>query len=225
MPGIPLLAPLYPDPPYEYRGSRLAVATLEAAPGFEMPEGFEPVEPIGAVAVFADYPETTIGPYFEVVVLAPCTYGGEFGLYCPFIYVDTDDAMAAGREVWGFPKKIASIALAFDGDAVTARLERRGEELLVLEGSTPDELDPEVAGALAALPIFNRKVIPGPAAKEPDVESVTKVVLEATGHGAWSGTGTLRAAGELSAVFGSGGAVGISRSVVDSVLPPGERVR
>jgi len=223
MPGIPLASPLYPDPPYDYRGSVMLTALLDAPSPWALPAGLDaPDAPLTAI-VFATYPDTTIGPYHEVVVVTACSFEGAPGLYCPFIYVDTDDAMCAGREIWGFPKKLAEITLSVSGETVRGELSRRGEALAVVEGATPEALDPAAAAALGALPIFNHKRIPGAAAKEPDVDALTRVVLEIAALEASAGAGTAAGHGELAGLLGAGGAQ-LVRSVVDSVLPAGERV-
>lgn len=225
MPGMPLLASLYPDPPYEYRGSRLVTAAVTGSlrPGV-LPDGLDMAPDPMITVVFADYPDTTIGPYREAIVLVGCSYRGTVGLYCPFIYVDSDAALAAGREVWGFPKKFADIELDATGSTVRGRLSRLGSALLVLDGDAPEPTDPAVAGAAAALPIYNHKVVPGVAAREPDVDCLTEVRLEMTGREAWLGSGTLRTGGEVAQVLGEAGPVQLIRAVVDSVLPAGGRL-
>lgn len=45
-------------------------------------------------------------------------------MYVPFIYVDSDAAMASGREVGGYPKKIANIGMEQFGDEWRRRMER-----------------------------------------------------------------------------------------------------
>lgn len=223
MPGTPLLASLYPDPPYEYRDATLVTAAVTGPfPEGVLPHGLDmPPEPM-LTAVFADYPDTTVGPYREAIVLVGCSYRGTVGLYCPFIYVDSDAAMAAGREVWGFPKKFADIEVETTGSTVRARLSRGGSDLMVLEGDAAEATDPALGAA--ALPIYNHKLIPGAAAKEPDVDCLTEVRLEMSGHQAWMGSGTLRTGGEVARVLGDAGPVQFIRAVVDSVLPAGERL-
>jgi hypothetical protein len=80
--------------------------------------------------VFAKYGKGgTIDPYHEVVVGIPCIYGGQLAMYVAFIYVTTDDAMASGRELGGFPKKIADIRLESMGDQVVGTMTRGGDEI------------------------------------------------------------------------------------------------
>jgi acetoacetate decarboxylase len=222
MPGIPSVAPLYPDPPFEYRDARMIVAFVEGgAPTSVLPPHLEPTpDPIRFV-VFADYPDTTIGPYREVIVLVSAAHQGQAGLFCPLIYVTSDAALCAGREIWGFPKKLAEITVTVRGDEVRARLARGGHDLLVLDGETPERVASSAAD-LAALPIFNHKLIPGSAAKEPDVDVMTSVRLESSAREVWSGQGRLRAAGETAEVLGEPSAVQLLRTIGDAVLPAGE---
>jgi len=55
--------------------------------------------------VFAKYRGGTLAPYNEVVLGIPCLYKEQLAMYVPFIYVTTDDAMASGRELGGFPRR------------------------------------------------------------------------------------------------------------------------
>jgi acetoacetate decarboxylase len=223
MGGSPSIAPLYPFPPYEYHRSRMVTCFLEgAALGDVLPDGLQLPESPSRAVVFADYPDTTIGPYREVVVLISAEREGRPGMFCPLIYVDSDAALCAGREIWGFPKKLAHIEFEQEGDEVRAQLVRAGIELLSLSGSIEQRVDPTAFAALGALPLYNRKLIPGVAAKEADVDRLTQVHLEIVTHEATTGTGLLRAAGEAATVVGELTKITLLATVVDNVLPAGE---
>jgi acetoacetate decarboxylase len=47
----------------------------------------------------------------------------------PLIYVDNDAAMPGGREIGGWPKKMAKIELGRVGDEYRCTLERHGQRL------------------------------------------------------------------------------------------------
>jgi len=69
-----------------------------------------------AFATFAKYRENDqLGPYMEVIVNIPVLHKGQLSLYVPYIYVDTDAAMASGREYGGYPKKLAKIEMRHFG--------------------------------------------------------------------------------------------------------------
>ncbi len=223
MPGTPSLAPLYPDPPVEYREARLLVAVVDGgAPAGVLASGLEPGGAPMRAVIFADYPDTSIGPYREVVVLTSASFADTDGLFCPLIYVTSDAALCAGREIWGFPKKMAEIELETGDGETRARLVRASQELVVIEGSASEPAEPTAIGGLGASPIFNHKQIPAPTGKEPDVDTLTAVRIESVVHAAWTGTGVLRAAGEVATVLGETAPVTLIRSVSDMVLPAGE---
>lgn len=83
-----------------------------------------PALPGQAVAnlVFAKYRECDLGPYMEVIVSIPVLHNGEIYGYLPAIYVDTDSAMLAGRELGGYPKKIAQITMRNYGNMFLSHL-------------------------------------------------------------------------------------------------------
>ena len=220
MPGTPDVAPLYPDPPIHYRSARMAVALLDgAAPDALLPAGLTPGPAAMSALVFADYPDTDIGPYREVIVFMAASVGDAAGLFCPLIYVDSDAAMAAGREVWGFPKKLADISLDISGGRVEAALARHGVLLAALEGQATDAADPG-AGGMAALPVYNHKRIPDVAGGS-DVDLITVVHLEATTRESYAGAATVETAGEVADVLGEGAEAALLLSIGDLVLPAG----
>ncbi len=128
--SIPLDSPLYPPPPWIYWDVE-AVIILAVFKGKSvediLPEGISPLggDPLGAIWI-ARYPTTNLGPYNEV--LFAIQVEGDFGMayYIPYIYVTNDAALAAGREVAGAPKKIASIELYHEGSTVVGSASRNG---------------------------------------------------------------------------------------------------
>jgi hypothetical protein len=120
--AMPALAPPYPtDVPYVYRNLDMVIIafpTDEHRAASVVPEGFNllkiPQLPgqASAMAIFAKYRKNDqIGPYMETIIAVPVVFDGQLYLYVPFIYVDTDAALLAGREFGGYPKKIADITL------------------------------------------------------------------------------------------------------------------
>jgi hypothetical protein len=63
-------------------------------------------------------------------VAIPALHQGQMYLYNPLIYVTTDEAMAAGREIGGWPKKIADIRIDRVGNEYPVSLARGGERLI-----------------------------------------------------------------------------------------------
>ncbi len=94
------------------------------------------LRPTGRGLVFiADYPETSFGiAYRESGVLLEARRRRATVLHCPWMVVDDDTALILGRELFGFPKKMASITLDVGDDAVVAHVDRRGGRLLTITG-------------------------------------------------------------------------------------------
>lgn len=120
--------PLYPSGPWLYWDIEavIAMATFKAESVEKiLPRGAEVLgdEVMGAVWI-ARYPRSTLGPYNEALIALQVYVDGEPYYYIPYIYVDSDAALAAGREVAGAPKKYAEISLTWQGRTVVGLAER-----------------------------------------------------------------------------------------------------
>lgn len=79
--------------------------------------------------VWAHYRDSSFGPYNEFMPIIPCLFDGQMFLDVPLIYVDNDAAMAGGREIGGWPKKMAHIEFDRVGNEYRCTLDRRGQRL------------------------------------------------------------------------------------------------
>jgi acetoacetate decarboxylase len=100
-------------------------------------------EPLVLFCVF-NYPKTSFGiSYRESSLSLAVKYKGEVGSYILSLPVTDDMSMAAGRERYGFPKKIANIHLSKDGQQAVGWTERRGIRFMELQaeltGSVNDD--------------------------------------------------------------------------------------
>jgi acetoacetate decarboxylase len=130
--SMPSDGPLYPKPPYLYKGASMMVfAFITDGPSAArlLPQQAELTDPPTAGLVFATYPESSLGPYREVVLFLDAIYQKRSVKYGAHLYVTSDVAMAAGREMGGFPKKLAAIEFT-GGPQYEARLERPAGRLL-----------------------------------------------------------------------------------------------
>lgn len=137
--SLPQYAPLFDSPPYAYRGSRkLSVvcradrAALQAALPASLTLASDLIE------VFAlDVPDAgALGSYREGGIVVNVSYQGQSGGHVLYEYVTTDDSLCAGREIWGYPKKLCEMDW-FEGEAseVSASVMRRGKELIAIRFS------------------------------------------------------------------------------------------
>src|SRR5262245_1565905 len=147
-------------------------------------------------------------------------------VYSPFLVLESDGAVAAGRELYGQPKKQGRVSLGADGDLLVGRIERNGIEVAVAtmcfkqRPAAPGVLDAVVAGADVNV---NLRVLPEDGS-ELRRELVTRRFEGVVVHEAWEGPATLElrpnaqvpvyrlAVGEV--------LLGLHR-LVDLTLPPG----
>ena len=96
-----------------------------------IPKELQLVEVLGMPAgqaaanlVFAKYRACDLGPYMEVIVSISVLHKGQVFGYIPAIYVDNDAALLAGRELGGYPKKMARITMRNYGDLYLSHMSR-----------------------------------------------------------------------------------------------------
>ncbi len=71
---------------------------------------------------FIRMPDSTgFGDYTESGQVIPVSFRGEKGGYVHAMYLDCDPPIAGGRELWGFPKKLASPMLKVEKDTLLRR--------------------------------------------------------------------------------------------------------
>lgn len=107
-----------------------------------LPPAVRFASPPRATLFLADYPDTSFGvAYRECGLLLHVRYLRRAYLHCPWMVVDDDTALILGRDLLGFPKKLARIDVSFDGSGAAGIVERRGVELVRLEGATDEDLE------------------------------------------------------------------------------------
>lgn len=111
-----------------------------------LPPPLEQAENPGGLLFVAEYGDTNLGPgYREAALLIRCRYKGEPGSYCLSMPIDSPpNRLHNGRDIFGFPKKAASITLERDGDRVRGAVERLGIEFVEVELVLGDELPVEL---------------------------------------------------------------------------------
>ena len=92
-----------------------------------LPPPLEPIERPIALAFVANYPSHSYGvPYTEAALVIRCQYKGELGNYFLAMPLTDDRATFAGREIWGFPKKLANVVFEKKDDEIYGYSERLG---------------------------------------------------------------------------------------------------
>jgi acetoacetate decarboxylase len=136
------------------------------------------------------------GVYGESAIQIPAVHeaSGTAGAYSPLLFVESDGAVAAGREIYGQPKKGATITLAPEGDLLVGRVTRNGID--VLTATMPYKQRQATAADLEAHASFrtnlNLKVVPSVDGEGAAVAELTARTLEdVVVHEAWRGPGTV----------------------------------
>ena len=189
--SMPMDAPLYCKPPIHYKDAEAISFTYETdeeAVLDILPEGLEISSPSTASLLFIRYPFSTLGPYDEVILGINCLWQGNQRFYIAHIVLTTDMPLAAGREVWGYPKKLAHITFEKEGDLIIGTMERpRGNRICtgVMRPEMPVEL-----GQAESVPGMSLRVIPSPEeGAGPSLMELIEVPPKSTTKEAWVGPG------------------------------------
>jgi acetoacetate decarboxylase len=92
-----------------------------------IPPPLEPDEDCPIFVYFVNFPKVeAFGPYKECAIFVGVKYHDRNGLYCLSMPLDNDMAMACGREILGFPKKLAQIEIQNNDDLINTCAKRYG---------------------------------------------------------------------------------------------------
>ncbi len=231
--SIPVDAPYYEGPPFYYKdvdAMTIVYETDAEAAADMLPEGVSLILPAQAVLLVIYYPRSSFGPYNEAILTIRCAFDGVPHSYIAHIVVDTVPPLVGGREIWGFPKKIAHITFEEEQELVSGTVERPAGVRLVTATMRPEwpveqRAEPPNGGSLSL------KVIPSAEADKPPAvaELIRTPSLDRVVHEAWSGPATLSfdTASDLDPWhrLPVRKVLGGTRSRYDFTLPHGEIVR
>jgi acetoacetate decarboxylase len=108
--AMPLTNPAFPPGPYRFVNREFFIVTyrtdreaLEAV----VPAPLEVVDPIVKFEFIRMPDSTGFGDFTESGQVIPVRYKGEIGGYVHQMFLNDHPPIAGGREIWGFPKKLA----------------------------------------------------------------------------------------------------------------------
>ena len=191
--SMPADAAAYQSPPFYYRGTRSIAVAFETdadAAASALPAQLTVSDPATAVLSFYDYPWTTFGPYHEAILSVLVEHQGRPMTYIMHIAVTTEPPMLAGREIWGFPKKLAQISFEQERDMIYGKLERPAGIRLASAVVRPER--PADNGHSAPRPPVSLRLIPS--AEEngrPVCADLIETFTDVKIHEAWTGTGSV----------------------------------
>ena len=124
--SMPLLSPTYPPGPYRFIDREYLIITYRtdrAALEKIVPKPLEIVDPIVKYEFIRMPDSTGFGDYTESGQVIPVRFQDETGSYVHAMFLDDDPPIAGGRELWGFPKKLASPTLRVERDTLLGTLD------------------------------------------------------------------------------------------------------
>ena len=191
------VAPLVPTFPLRMRNTEIFTVLYrtdrEAIAQF-VPEQLEPTGDRALVHLYRMHDADWFGEYGESAVQIPVRHPASAteGAYSPLLFVESDGAVAAGREIYGQPKKAGRIELAPDGDLLVGRLWRNGID--VVTATMPYKQQAADAADLDALGFgtnINLKLVPGVGGGAAVRELTAREFDDVEVHEVWRGAGTL----------------------------------
>src|SRR5271157_120748 len=158
----PIVSPLYGKPPLVWKDMRVQLVVYET--DIENVKRVIP-EPLQArsntVITWVSEFElgTTQGSFKEMALYVQVKFGKFEGDYEPFLYVNNSIPLTAGREIWGYQKKMAEISIKFEQEATIAKVVRLDHQIL------KTLVVPEYNASMTEIPwsphgVFSLKYIP-----------------------------------------------------------------
>jgi len=187
--SMPLGASLYPRPPYEFRRADQAWVQYEAdaeSVARLLPPGVvADSDPPICEAWVCCYPWTTFGPYHEAFLMVRVVVDGVRYWYQPVIFTNNEVPLGAGREIWGFAKKLAvmrwdwggAAAGGTQGEQLLFTVERpAGQRIMTLTMVPERFVDPSDREALPVLSF--RHLPPSEAGRPPAASELVRLDIE-----------------------------------------------
>ena len=124
--AMPLTSPAYPPGPYRFRDREFLIIAYRTDPDklrALVPEPLEIDEPIVKYEFIRMPDSTGFGDYTETGQVIPVSFRGRKGGYSHCMFLNDEPPIAGGRELWGFPKKLAQPTLRAEIDQMVGTLD------------------------------------------------------------------------------------------------------
>ena len=232
--STPLASPSYPAGPYRFVDREYMTITYATDPALiraHLPEPLEPNAENIVVYEWIKMPDSSgFGDYTESGIVIPARFKGEDVSFVSQMYLDDQAPIAAGREIWGFPKKYAHPKLQLVKDTLTGTLEYAGQQVAMgtmaykhvsMEGSRD-----RTSASLAKTQI-NLKIIPGIDGDAEICQLVALNIKDITVKGSWSGPARLHLVPHVNAPVADlpvHRIIGATHFIADLTLPYGRVV-
>jgi acetoacetate decarboxylase len=193
--AMPLTSPAYPPGPYRFVDREFFIVTYRTDPDAlraAIPAPLEYTQPLVKYEFIRMPDSTGFGDYTESGQVIPVRFQGKEGGYVHAMFLDDEAPIAGGRELWGFPKKLASPKLSVEKDTLLGVLRYGSVPVAVATmGYKHRPLPRDKISESLAAPNFLLKIVPHVDGTPRICELVRYYCEDVAVKGAWEGPAAL----------------------------------
>ena len=193
--AMPLSSPSYPRGPYRFTDREHLIVTYLTDPAaleLAVPEPLEVGDPLVRLEFMRMKGSTGFGRYSGAAQHIPVRFGAQTGAYTHSMFLDVHAPISGGRELWGFPQKLAAPQLVVAHDVLLGTLDYGPQRVATATmGYKHVPVADEVALGLLNEPGFLLKIIPHVDGSPRVCELVRYFRRDIVLKGAWTGPASL----------------------------------
>jgi acetoacetate decarboxylase len=194
--AMPFTRPIYPPGPYRFINREYLIITYEtdrAKLEAIVPQPLELAEPFVKYEFIRMPDSSGFGNYTESGQIIPVVYKRKAGNYVHSMYLDCEPPIAAGREIWGFPKTLANPSLEVASDVLLGKLLYQGVQVALgtMAYKYKQGNIKAIQKEFSTTPNYLLKIIPHVDGTARICELVTHGLTDVEIKGAWEGPGEL----------------------------------
>jgi acetoacetate decarboxylase len=193
--AMPLTSPAYPIGPYRFFHREYLIITYRTDPeklNAVVPAPLKLDEPLVKFEFIRMPDSTGFGDYTESGQVIPVSFRGHKGSYSHCMFLNDHPPIAGGRELWGFPKKLANPTLRAEIDTLVGTLDY-GPVRIATGTMGYKHISADLAAVKASLraPNYLLKIIPHVDGTPRICELVEYYLDDIDLKGAWTGPAAL----------------------------------
>lgn len=193
--AMPLTSPAYPRGPYRFFDREYLIIAYRTDPEklrAVVPEPLQIEAPVVKYEFIRMPDSTGFGDYTETGQVIPVSFRGKSGSYSHCMFLNDEGPIAGGRELWGFPKKLADPSLHAETDTFVGTLDYGKVRVATgTMGFKHQQADLAAVQAALAAPNYLLKIIPHVDGSPRICELVEYFLTDINLKGAWTGPGAL----------------------------------
>ncbi|MFC5842735.1 acetoacetate decarboxylase [Aminobacter ciceronei] len=193
--AMPLSSPSYPRGPYRFTDREHLIVTYRTDPtalDLAVPEPLEVGDPLVSLEFMRMEGSTGFGRYSGAAQHISVRFGAQTGAYTHNMFLDVHAPISGGRELWGFPQKLAAPRLVVAHDVLLGTLDYGPERVATATmGYKHIPIADDVALEMLNEPGFLLKIIPHVDGSPRVCELVRYFRRDIVLKGAWTGPAAL----------------------------------